>query len=653
MAFRAVSRARQSRSLSPASLAGSAVAFFVCTLLVALAYWPGLRGPLLLDDFANLGPVGEWLAGDRTWDTVVFGNRSGPLGRPLAMASFLADAALWGNSLWHAKLTSLLVHLACGGILFLLCRRLLARDPQLARHRWLPLLLAAAWMALPIQVSSVLYLVQRMAMLSALWMALAMYCYVLAREAQERGQRRGTILLWAGVPLLTLLAAFSKENGLLVPLLVLAIEAAWFGKPGQSKPVSVKTFFLLAVAVPAAVAVGYLAFHPGFLPGRYATRDFTLLERLLTEPRILWDYVASILVPFGPKLGIFHDHYPKSTGLLSPPATLAAILAWVAIVAFAWCLRRRHPTLAGGVFLYLAGHAMESTAWPLELYFEHRNYLPAIGVLLACAGIGGWAAERLGRPTQAFRAAGAALLVLVPLAYLGVTHGRARVWSSAETLYAQELRFNGDSPRLRSNLAAQAMNRGDLTAALAHIEVADRNSPPREDMTIALWRMLAYCAANTAPGEPLYTALEAQARGRIHRNTMVAWEELTQRLENGRCPALDASRIAQLGEFWLQRTTSPPRSHEAWRTRYNLARLYAAQSRFEVAARLGEQAWRDSDYNNGVGVFVFQVNASLERWDVCEAVYLRLERSRGGNLKLNRALDAFRAALVEHGRLAR
>src|SRR5690606_28517844 len=144
---------------------------------------------------------------------VVFGNRSGPLGRPIAMASFLADAAIWGNSLWHAKLTSLLLHLACGWILFLLCRRLIARDPALARHRWLPLLIAFTWMALPIQVSSVLYLVQRMAILSALWMALAMYCYVVAREAQERYRWWGTWLLWLGIPALTVAAAFSKENG--------------------------------------------------------------------------------------------------------------------------------------------------------------------------------------------------------------------------------------------------------------------------------------------------------------------------------------------------------------------------------------------------------------------------------------------------------
>lgn len=633
----------------PQRLAQSSVAFFICALLVAAAYWPGLSGPLLLDDFENLGPVSEWLKGDRTWHSVVFGNRSGPLGRPIAMASFLADAAIWGNSLWHAKLTSLLLHLACGWILFLLCRRLIARDPVLGRHCWLPLLIAFTWMALPIQVSSVLYLVQRMAILSALWMALSIYCYVVAREAQERHRWWGTWLLWLGIPALTVAGAFSKENGLLVPLLVLAIEIAWFSGSGKTRPMSVKFFFLVAVLIPAMVAAGYLVTRPDFLPGRYASRDFTLTERLLTQPRVLWDYVSSILVPYGPKLGIFHDNYPKSTGILAPPPTLLAILAWLALLVFAWRLRKSHPTLLGGVLLFLAGHAMESTAWPLELYFEHRNYLPAIGLLLAVASAMKWLVSRMGTPTEAFTKASTVLLVVLPFAYLGVTFGRALVWSSAETLYRQELRFNGNSPRLRSFLASRAMNQGQFDVAMRHIAIAERNGSSYDAITFSLWRMLAYCSANKTPPENAYAELIANAHGRISRTGMTGWEELALKLENGRCPALDAKRLAEVAYAWLEATPSNPKSHAVWRTRYNLARVEAAMGNFAAAARLADKAWQDSDYNNGVGILAFQVNASLGNWKECQKILQRLENARGGNLKLNRALDAFERALQEQG----
>jgi hypothetical protein len=45
--------------------------------------------------------------------------------------------------------------------------------------------------------------------------------------------------------------------------------------------------------------------------------------------------------------------------------------------------RRRYPLAALAVLWYLAGHLLESTVLPIELYFEHRNYLPVLGPVFA------------------------------------------------------------------------------------------------------------------------------------------------------------------------------------------------------------------------------------------------------------------------------
>lgn len=628
-----------------------ALAALSLLVLAVLAYWPGLSGPLLLDDFPNLAPVGEWLAGDRTWLSVVFGNRSGPLGRPISMMTFVLDAAFWGNTLWLAKLSNLMLHMVCGVLVVALYRRLLRRDPALSQIRWLPLYLAFLWLILPIHASSVLYLVQRMAILSSLFMLVGCWLYIVARESIERGERRGTWLLWLGMPVVTLLAALSKENGLLIPLLALAIEIAYFAPVlvKEGRPRHVLAFFFISVAMPALVAAAWLAVRPEWLLQRYSTRDFTLTERILSEFRILWDYVGSILVPYAPRLGIFHDDYPKSTDLLTPWTTLPAVIAWVAAITLAWRVRRDHPAIIAGALIFLAGHAMESTIWPLELYFEHRNYLPSVGILLAIAGIVGWTSKKVA-PTRVLRTALLAMACLLPVTYLIATHGRARVWSSIETLYAQELRYNPDSARLRSYLAGFAMNRGDLPAALEHIAVAEANSPARQKMTISLWRALAYCSTSAAPPDALYAELEERARGNITKYGMVAWQELVQKIEGGRCPGYDVSRIIGIGHQWLESNSWSDTAHHTWRTRYYLARLYASQSKFDRAAAIAEKAWRDSGYNTGIGVFTFQVNASLERWTECRRIYRTLAPSRGGNLQLNQALDAFRASLEENER---
>ena len=38
--------------------------------------------------------------------------------------------------------------------------------------------------------------------------------------------------------------------------------------------------------------------------------------------------------------------------------------------------------LAFGIAWFLVGHSIESTVFSLELYFEHRNYFPGVGLFL-------------------------------------------------------------------------------------------------------------------------------------------------------------------------------------------------------------------------------------------------------------------------------
>lgn len=622
-------------------------------LLVAAAYWTGLNGPLLLDDVPNLGVVQEWLHGERSWQNVVFGNRSGLLGRPVAMLSFLADAGLSNGDLWVAKLVSLGLHLLCGVLLLALYARLLRRDALLGTQAgWLAPLLALVWLALPIQVSSVLYLVQRMAILSALFVLLGLWLFVVARERIDAGRRSGAWLLWVGIPACTALAALSKENGLLLPPLAFALELAYFTPPtGARRPRSVQAWFALGVGLPVLAALVLLVFKPAFFFGGYGLRDFTPAERLLTEPRVLWDYIAAILVPNGPMLGLFHDDFPKSTGWLSPWTTLTSILAWLALLALAWRWRTRAPGLLAGVLLFLVGQSMESSVFGLELYFEHRNYLPSIGVLLAVASALGLLLQRLPKPTPGFRRTAPLLLVLLCAVYLAATHGRARVWASADTLYAQELAHNPDSPRLLGILAGRAIDAGDADAALTFIDAAERVGSPRERMTTALWRVLADCSGGRAPPPQRYDALAERAHGQIETYAMVAWEQLATRAEAGRCPGIDLARLTRIGQAWLAQNPLPATAMQTWRTRYYLARLLAAQGELPDAARMAERAWRDSDFNNGIGVFVFQVNASLGNVAMCREVMHQLSRARGGgDYPLDRAIDTFQHAL-DHGQI--
>jgi hypothetical protein len=121
------------------------------------------------------------------------------------------------------------------------------------------------------------------------------------------------------------------------------------------------------------------------VPWSYGNRDFTLAERLLTQSRILWQYLNWMLVPNVFDMGFFHDDIPLSRGLWAPVTTALSLLAWGCVLGVALWWRRTYPLFVFAVLFYLVAHSVESSILPLELVFEHRNYLPSVGIAILAA----------------------------------------------------------------------------------------------------------------------------------------------------------------------------------------------------------------------------------------------------------------------------
>jgi hypothetical protein len=634
-----------------------AAALLGAAALVVLVYWPGLSGGFLLDDFENFSPLTRFVAGELTWQGAVFSNQSGPLGRPLSMASFAADAHVFGLDSRVFLRTNLAIHLGSALLVFLLLRRLLALTPQLAPAKvaWIALGLAFVWAVLPIHVSVVLYAVQRMALLSALFVFAALLVFVIARQRLRDGRSGWALPLFVGFPLLTAMAVLSKENGALAPLIAGAIELAWFREARNVQERRVRSvFFGLFLGLPAVLALAALVLAPERFLGGYEIRTFTLAERLLTQPRVLWDYVQHIVLPFGPAMGLIHDDYPKSTTLLSPPATVVAIVAWIAALVLAWRLRSTAPAVLGGLLVFLTAHAMESTIFPLELYFEHRNYVAAVGVVIAVAGLVAAGHARLGATTPAFRRVLAATVVALPLAFATASFARAMVWGDPQARMTQALATSPYSPRLRAQLAIEAAESGDLPGAMAQIQLAaagPSRPPPR---TLDLWRVVAACVAGaTLEPDPVVERLLATEHPAISMSEMAVFEALAKRIEAGECPWPTAAQAQAIGETMLAQSRQAPGQHQIWRTRYMVARLQATQGLYADAVATAEVAWRDSRWTAGVGILVFQLHASLGNLAACRATVERLRSNAGrSDLALITAIEKFDAFLADPGKAA-
>nr|MDJ0877847.1 hypothetical protein [Halieaceae bacterium] len=430
-------------------------------LLSTWIYWPGLDGPVVLDDAANLERVQALAGGDGFFSDVLVENRSGPLGRPVSMASFMLDLYLLDGGVRGAKLTNVILHAATGVLVYLFCLQLF-RALGYARERELSLWVTAFWLLAPLFVSTVLYMVQRMAQLATFFSVLSCWAYLCWR----RSSPGGLSLLWLLLALIAVvLAALSKENGLLAIPLLMLIELAVLQPrdraleqvPAHTRGLAIVHSCLLVMGVLATLALLVLGMES--LQASYERRDFTLWERILTQPRILWIYLGQLLSPDPASLGLYHDGFAFSERLLKPTSTLVAILAWLAALA-ASLGALLLPAWRGcgfGLLFFLIGHALESTIFPLELYFEHRNYLPALGVFVALVCL----LATLGSRWSWLRPWLQLLLAVMLLRATLVTATEVQVWSNGRVFHLVAINRFPDSVRANETLAMELARLGD------------------------------------------------------------------------------------------------------------------------------------------------------------------------------------------------
>lgn len=428
---------------------GGRRALYVLAVLVPVAclvaYGQALHGPLFFDDVHNL------LSNDLVqirgsafddWRVAAISSDAGILYRPIAMLSFAANYVAAGEfSALGLKATNLAIHLGVGAVVYLFALALL-RAPALraqqldTRQRQLVAAIAAAiWLLHPIHVSTVLYAVQRMAQLSALFTLAGLLVFTRYRlRWAETGAAPGEVVaagMW--LLLLSLFATLSKENGALLPWLITVLEVTlfqglWRGRSSRG----LKRLGWFALVLPLLLVILIFVVNPDFFSGRFGGREFTLQERLFTQSRLLWQYLSWLALPNILSMGFFHDDIALSRSVWSPMTTGLSLIAWVVVLGTALMAYKRYPLLAFAVLFYLVAHSMESTVLPLELVFEHRNYLPSVGVaVLAAVGI-----ARIALHLQALRGC-AVLAAIVGVLFL-LLMLRTQAWQNELSL----ARFN-------------------------------------------------------------------------------------------------------------------------------------------------------------------------------------------------------------------
>ncbi|MDH3372266.1 MAG: hypothetical protein OEM85_02725 [Gammaproteobacteria bacterium] len=382
----------------------SLIGFIILLALAWFCYRPALDGDFQLDDMAHLAGLASVNDARTATDFVLTGSNS-PLGRQLAMLTFALQADDFAAGAGGFLRVNVFIHLF-NALLLAWCLYQLAITQAVDRQKAVLIATSAAglWVLLPLNATASLLVVQRMTTLSAMFSLAGLGSYLAVRGSISKQPRNAMMAMTALLALATLLAAFTKESGLLLPMFVLVLESTILSRPDSITQRHWAAWRFVVLVLPSIAILLYLASRASYPDWMQDRRGFNAWQRLLTESQILWVYLKNAVIGLPGKLGIFQSEFPIARSLLAFNA-LASALAWLGLAIAAIIWRRSWPLFAFAVLWFLAGHALESTVLPLELYFEHRNYLPMIGPLFAlCMWL-------LARPSPFGRAA----LIAIPL----------------------------------------------------------------------------------------------------------------------------------------------------------------------------------------------------------------------------------------------
>ena len=520
----------------------------ICGLLIALALCCGLFASgvgtgYLFDDLSAVLPLQETLkhSPDLFWERVL-SDRSGPLGRPLSILTFAIEQVFFQAGADFSQRVSIVVHTINAGLVFMIARGVFFHRGGLSAG-YLALFVTLVWALSPQKISTVLYIVQRMAMLSAFFVLLALYSYQRFRCSRRSPRRAAFALVCVSS---VLCAPFAKETGLLALPLLAAFEL-FVLSPARGAD-SDRRWRGAAIGILAAGCAGFCAlgvWQYGQAEAAYALRQFDFNERLSSAPYILLDYARQFLLPDIGAMGLLHDDFPVIGPGQHPIAFYASLLICLAagLATIGCAVTGRGGPLPFAVAVFFIGHSLESFYLPLELYFEHRNYLPSLGLaLLAGAVIQAVLRHRARYRVLCLVVAAAYVSALLLLSYTLSTR-----WRSPVALLEHELQGHPRSARANVDYGFMLALGGLPEPAMDYVDkgytlsVAEPAAKPMGEMDWRLLRVAVLCFA----GQPFHEELKPLRKGGrsapLHTSSI---RVLTRAYADKTCPDGDWSALS-------------------------------------------------------------------------------------------------------------
>ncbi|HET8760291.1 MAG TPA: tetratricopeptide repeat protein [Nitrospiria bacterium] len=414
-------------------------------LLTAFTYRGVTANGYVLDDahlvasnpsIVSFASAGRWFTTPYATSTL----REHPGYRPITVASYAIDRALWPNPAVGFHRTNLLIHLIAV-VLVALLARLLWADGTAA-------LAVAAVMALhPINAEAVNYLSARSSSLAALFVLTSIWAY---DRAMRPSHGRGASAVWFGAALAAgALALGAKEIAVALPVLILIWDRARFGDHTSWRTSATRSLPFWAITA-AFLAARSIVMGQAPVPSAGASGQTALFAM-----KIVLTSFGQWFVPVG--LAVDRG-WPWTIGA-AEAAWLSLGFASVAAVT-AWAFR--YDRRIGWCLIWSWGALAPLAALPavsrVTLYQDHRVYLAGIGLAWALGGL--IAAATRAWTGRAFRWIAAATAAVLVTAMIRADLARSAVWVDETRLWEDVLSKYPNSVVALNARGLQSLNAG-------------------------------------------------------------------------------------------------------------------------------------------------------------------------------------------------
>jgi Flp pilus assembly protein TadD len=475
-------------STSKIRLDAKTVQLAIIVVLGVLIYANSLQVPFYLDDYREL--VNSPLIKDFSYFTSYFfaGGIGALVSRSFGYLTFALNYHVGGLNVVGYHLVNIAIHLMAALLVYRLVSLTLltpyfapGRDRVTAGNRagFIALLAALLFVAHPLQTQAVTYLIQRFASLAALLYLLSLTSYIRARILlNEPTKRLFAAGAWFTVAFVSALLAFmTKQNAFTLPFVVVLYEMMFFPHD-KNKTIGILLGALVAGTTVIFVAAGKPMGTLIASIDRFTTAepDISRLDYLATQIRVLVTYLRLLLVPVGQQLD--YD-YPVYTSFLNTDVLMSGVLLGILFAAAVYCLflaNRREcrygdatplfRVIAFGVFWFFITLSIESSIIPItDVIFEHRMYLPSVGIFMAVAAavslVSNGGALVSGWPRTPVLAVSAVVVLILG----GMTIARNRVWGDEVSFWEDNASKSPLNGRVLNNLAMARIKKGDLAGA--------------------------------------------------------------------------------------------------------------------------------------------------------------------------------------------